>query len=96
MPYFYEEAAALLYILTAKGLVIHTGVDARTVVLRLAAYFAAIRKYAASHADIASAVLAELEDDRLAVCHPARRPKVVALLGTAFGNFLTMRNAAKR
>lgn len=97
MPPFYEEAAHLLRILTGVGLAIAVGVDPRIVLFQLAECMHILRKrtHRQCHSDAALWILKAIEASGNVHCDPARRAKVLAVLGTAIGNFLTMQ-AARR
>jgi hypothetical protein len=49
-----------------------------------------------SHADAALAVLKELERDGAAICLPAQRTKVLAVIGTTIGNRIPRRRTSRR
>lgn len=95
MPRFYEEAAHLLLLIVAHGVVIAPGVDHQFIVRRLAIRLEQILTEQPTHADAAISVLDGLSASRLASFDAGARHRLVALAGTAIGNLMTMRNARR-
>lgn len=95
MPEFYNEAALLMYALQQKGLVFRTGVDARDAIWRLAELMAVYLNENSSltHAGAASWMLDDLEKSFVRR-NAAKRPKLVAIIGTTLGNLQMGRRAA--
>lgn len=90
MPPHFEEAAHLLQMMTAKGLVIRSPSDCLPVILRIARAVAEHRATDLSHAAAAGRLLGELEVEELATYAPRRHATLVAMLGSFIGNALSL------
>ena len=86
MPPFYENAAQLLRALATLGLILCPGAAPHAVIVQLEQHFHMSPLSRRTHAEIAMAVLAELEGRGWVACDPVRRPLLIAALGTAIGN----------
>lgn len=89
MPRFYENAAQLLRALATLGLILCPGVAPHAVIVELEQHFHMSPLSRRTHAEIAMAILAELEGQGWVAYEPARRPLLIAALGTAIGNHRT-------
>ena len=78
MPRYYEEAAHLLLLIIRRGIAIELE------------HILAARP---THADAASTLLDKLSGSCLASFEMTERTRLVALVGTAIGNLMTMTNA---
>ncbi|MCW5716915.1 MAG: hypothetical protein KIS68_03680 [Bauldia sp.] len=98
MPPHFEEAAHLLKMMTAKGLVIRSPTDCVAVILRIAGMVAGHRASHLTHAVAASRLLAAMEAEEIVSCLKSRRETLVAMLGSFIGNTLaqTERQASHR
>ena len=90
MPTNYEDAAHMMLFLTAAGLRFVAGIDPRAALTELARMLerdrCRLRKL--SYFDAATVLLAALEKNGLVPCDPARRTRVLKVLGTTLANFL--------
>lgn len=90
MPTYYEDAAHMMLFLTAAGLQFASGVDPRAVLTALAKGLERDQRrlLKLSHFDAATVLLAQLEQTGLVRCAPARRARLINVLGTMLANFL--------
>jgi hypothetical protein len=93
MPKFYEEAAHLLLLIIGRGVVVTPGVDHHRIVRGIAIEIERILMERPSHADAAISLLDKLSASCLASFEMAERTRLVALVGTAIGNLMTMTKA---
>lgn len=95
MPEYFNEAAHLLYALHQKGCALRSGIDHREVVWRLAELIAIYltSQQGLTHAGAANWILDDLEKT-LVRRNTARRPKMIAIIGTTLGNLQSGRRAA--
>lgn len=90
MPPYFEDAAHLLCFMVRVGLVIDPAADCRALIYKVAAHIHDFRADQPSHATAAAQLLAELEKNKHVKCNPARRAKVLAVIGTTLGNYPSM------
>lgn len=93
MPRYYEEAAHLLLLIIRRGVVVSGGVDHHRIVRGIAIELEHILAARPSHADAAISLLDKLSGSCLASFEMTERTRLVALVGTAIGNLMTMTKA---
>ena len=98
MPPHYEDAAHILLFLTRAGLVISPWIDSRIVIMRLAHLMDKLTSDARglTHYGAAVWMIDNLQASKFTTCDEASRAKILAILGTKLGDFLTMQAAARR
>ena len=92
MPRLYEEAALLLFFVAGRGVTLNTLFDVREIVAVMAQTLEAVTASAFSDADAAAFILDAFEDRWLGWPEPAKRDRLIALIGTFLGNTPTLRS----
>ena len=93
MPKFYEEAAHLLLVIVAQGLLIPHNADHRLIVHNIALILDGLLVERPTHADAALRVLKTLASSGFAGIEIQPHTRLVAIAGTVIGNFMTMHTA---
>ena len=98
MPPFYEDATHILLFFTRSGLVISPWIDSPIIIMRLSHFMGLFSRDAKGLTDYGAAVwmMDNLQRTSFVECDDKSRPRLLAMLGTRIGNFMTMQDAAHR
>ena len=96
MPRFYEEAALLLLYVVGQGMVLNTPlVDQKRILKRLADALDVVAAQSLTDADAAEIILDAFQKYWLGRYDPAKRDKLIAVIGTFVGNTPALRVRAR-
>lgn len=90
MPKFYEEAAHLLLVIAAQGLVIAPGTHHGAALHRIAQLIEELLAERPTHADAAMCILDVLTANGFASVDGEQRKRLIAITGTMIGNIMTV------
>lgn len=90
MPRFYEEAAHLLLLMMARGIVFAPGSDHAKLLKSIAAMLDCCVRDRPTHADAANTFLSLASAHGMRAIDSRESARMIALAGTMIGNLMTM------